>query len=215
MAEPLPETPSAEPQTAYDRVRRAGNAAALGRDDFDRDVWCLMGLPVDIAGVDQAIAAIDHAARSKRKLSIVTPNVNWLVRGLREPEARREVLNADLSLVDGAPLVMMAKLLGVPVGSRVAGSDLFEALRRRPGFSGRKLKVFFFGGRDGSAQAAAKAVNDEKGGVRAAGFFNPGQGDVESMSTDEIIDEINAAEPDFVVVALGAAKGQALAAVLQ
>lgn len=209
MAEPLPETPSAEPQTAYDRVRRAGAAAALGRDDFDRDVWCLMGLPVDMAGVDQAIAAIDQAVRSGRKLSFVTPNVNWLVRSLKEPEARREMLNADLSLVDGAPLVMLAKLLGVPVRSRVAGSDLFEALRRRPGFAGRKLKVFFFGGRDGAAEAAAKAVNDENGGVRAVGFLNPGHGDVESMSADDVIADINAAKPDFVVVALGAAKGQA------
>lgn len=185
-----------------------GAVAALRRDDFDRDVWCLMGLAVDAADITRAMAEIDDAVRVGRRLSFVTPNVNFLVRAAADEAARREILNADLSLADGAPLVAMAKLLGVPLPSRVAGSDLFDALRRRPGF-GRRIKVFFFGGRDGAAQAAFEAVNRERGGVEAVGWLNPGFGDVESMSADAVIDEINAAGADFVVVALGAGKGQA------
>ena len=182
---------------------------ALRRDDFDRDVWCVLGLPIDIADVTQAVAAIDDAARTRQQLSFVTPNINWLVRAMRDDAVRRETLDTDLSLVDGVPLLAMAKLLGVPVPSRVAGSDLFDALRRRPGFAGRKLKVFFFGGRDGAAESAAAAVNKEDRGVEATGWRNPGFGDVESMSDAATIDAINAANPDFVVVALGAAKGHA------
>ncbi|WP_165793692.1 WecB/TagA/CpsF family glycosyltransferase [Hyphococcus luteus] len=201
--------PLAPQEPQRDTLRDAGAVAPLRRDDFDRDVWCLMGLAVDAADITRAMAEIDDAARTGRKLSFVTPNVNFLVRAAADPAARREILNADLSLVDGAPLVMMAKLLGVPVPSRVAGSDLFEALRRRPGFAGRRLKVFFFGGRDGAAEAAAEALNRERGGLEAVGWLNPGFGDVDAMSSDAVIDEINAAEADFIVVALGAAKGQA------
>ncbi len=178
-------------------------------DDFDRDVWCLLGLPVDVATVDRAVAEIDAAVRTGQKLSFVTPNVNWLVRVLKDGAARREVLEADLSFIDGAPLVAMAKMLGVPAPSRVAGADIFEALRRRPGFGARRTRVFFFGGRDGAGAAAVAALNKEQGGVEAVGCLNPGFGDVETMSAPEIIAEINAARPDFVVVALGAAKGQA------
>ncbi len=184
-------------------------AQQLPRDDFDRDVWCLLGLPVDIATIDRAVSAIDASARSRRKLSFVTPNVNWLVRALDDQTARREILEADLSFIDGAPLVAIAKMLDIPATTRIAGSDIFEALRRRPGFGGRRLRVFFFGGRDGAGQAALEALNQEAGGVEAVGQLNPGFGDVESMSTPEIINEINQANPDFVVVALGAAKGQA------
>ncbi len=186
------------------------NAGVIDRrDDFDRDVWCLLGLPVDAADINRAVFEVDRAARSGRKLSFVTPNVNWLVRALRDREARREIIAADMSFVDGAPLVLIARMLGAPVRSRVAGSDIFEALRRRPGYGARKLKVFFFGGRDGAAEAAAAALDAENGGLEAAGFLNPGFGDVEAMSADAVIDEINAAAPDFIVVALGAAKGQA------
>lgn len=187
-----------------------GGVAALGRrDDFDRDVWCVLGMPVDAMDIDRAIGEIDAAIRERRKLSFVTPNVNGLVRALRDPADRREFLNADMSLVDGAPLAAMAKWLGVPVSGRAAGSDLFEALRRRPGFGGRRIKVFFFGGRDGAAEAAARALNGEDGGLEAVGWLNPGYGDVESMSEDALIAEINAAGADFIVVSLGAAKGQA------
>lgn len=202
MSDPLPNQ-SAQVSDVESAV------APLRRDDFDRDVWCLMGLAVDAADITRAVAAIDDAVRTRRKLSFVTPNVNFLARAMKDEGARRDILNADLSLADGAPLVAMAKMLGVPLKSRVAGSDLFEALRRRPAFAGRPLKVFFFGGRPGAAEAAFLAINREKGGVEAVGWHNPGFGDVESMSSDEVLAKINATEPDFVMVALGAAKGQA------
>lgn len=182
---------------------------AFSVDDFDRNVWCVLGLPLDLTDIDGAIAEIDHAIRDNKKLSFVTPNVNWLVLSFRDPVARREILDTDLSLVDGAPLVALAKMLSVPVKSRVAGSDLFEALRRRPAFAKGKIKVFFFGGRDGAAQAAMNSINRDNSGIEAVGSYNPGFGDIDSMSAQPVIDKINQTNPDFVVVALGAAKGQA------
>ncbi|NWG93169.1 MAG: WecB/TagA/CpsF family glycosyltransferase, partial [Parvularculaceae bacterium] len=178
------------------------------RDDFDRNVWSVLGLPIDLATAPQAVEAVDRAVRDRTPLSFITPNVNFLVRALRHEDARRQMIDADLSLVDGAPLVAIGRLLGAPMRERCAGSDVFDALRRRAGFPGRRLRVFFFGGRPGAAKAAAAAIDAEGRGVEAAGFFDPGAGDVASMSADETIDRINAANADFVLVALGAAKGQ-------
>ncbi len=184
-------------------------ATPFGGDDFDRDVWSVLGLPIDIATAPEAVQAIEIAARGRRGLSFVTPNVNFLVRALKDPVARQQVIDTDLSLVDGAPLVAIGRMLGAPIAERCAGSDLFEALRRRPSFAGRRLRVFFFGGREGAAEAAAKAIENENRGLQSVGFLNPGNGDLDAMSADRFIDAINAADPDFVVVALGAAKGQA------
>ncbi|MGD9801261.1 MAG: WecB/TagA/CpsF family glycosyltransferase, partial [Parvularculaceae bacterium] len=150
-------------------------------------------MPVDLATAPEAVQAIETAVRDRQPLSFVTPNVNFLVRCLRDSTARREIINADLSLIDGAPLVALGRLAGVPIRERCAGSDVFNALRLRPGFPGRRLKVFFFGGREGAAQAAAEAVNKEARGVEAVGFLNPGNGDVASMSDDETIAAVNAA----------------------
>lgn len=196
-----------------DRIARtadhpAATASILTRDEFDRNVWCVFGLTIDSLSLSEAAQAVETSVRDGRRLSFVTPNVNWLVRACRNEEARRQILDGDLSLADGAPLVLLAKLLGVPLKGRVAGSDLFEVLRRRPGFPGRQIRVFFFGGRDGAAEHAHERLNAERGGLASVGWLNPGFGNVEAMSRPETIDTINAANPDFVVVSLGAAKGQ-------
>lgn len=178
-------------------------------DDLERNVWSLLGLPVDAVSIDDAVARIDTAIRTKTRLSFVTPNTNWLVRAFKNDTVRNEILAADLSVADGAPLVAMAKMLDIPLRGRVAGSDIFEALRRRPGFDGRAVKVFFFGGRDGSAEKAHQNLSGQNGGgLNSVGWLNPGFGDVESMSSPDIIAAVNEANPDFVVVALGAEKGQ-------
>lgn len=178
-------------------------------DDFDRDVWSVLGVPIDRLNAAEALAAIERAARDGERLSFVTPNVNFLVRATRDEAERRRIIDADLSLVDGAPLVMFGRLLGMTSLTRCAGSDIFEALRKRASFGGKGLRVFFFGGRDGAGEAAAAALKAEGRGLQPVGALNPGFGDIEALSAPAIIDAINEAAPDFLVVALGASKGQA------
>ena len=192
-----------------DAAPNQGDVRPIARDDFERDVWCVKGVPLDAMNIAEAADAVLFAAAHRQRLSFVTPNVNILVACARDPQIRRMVVDADLSLVDGAPLVALARAAGAPFSNRCAGSDLFDALRARPGFAGRRLKVFFFGGRDGAAEAAFDKLSKERGGVEAVGFLNPGFGDVDSMSDEATIEAINRSGADFVVVSLGFAKGQA------
>lgn len=177
-------------------------------DEFDRQIWSILGVPVDAIDAQGAVAAIERAARDGERLSFITPNVNFLVRATRNAEERRRLVEADLSFVDGAPLVAFGRFLGMRGLTRCAGSDIFEALRRRPAFAGRRLRVFFFGGRDGAAEAAAAELARENRGLEPVGALNPGFGDIAAISAAHIIDTINAAKPDFLIVALGASKGQ-------
>jgi N-acetylglucosaminyldiphosphoundecaprenol N-acetyl-beta-D-mannosaminyltransferase len=175
---------------------------------FDRDVWAVFGMPLDNVSLDEAARLIEQAVKTRTRLSFVTPNVNWMVRALKDEEAMRQIVNADLSLADGAPVVWLARQLGMPLEERVAGSDLFDRLRNDKAADALPIRVFFFGGREGAAEAAFNALNEEQGRMIAAGWHNPGFGDVESMSSAQIRDKINAANPDFIIVSLGAAKGQ-------
>lgn len=181
----------------------------MSGDDFDRDVWSVLGLPVDAVDLEGAAARVLNAIQTRKKLSFVTPNVNWLVRASRDEAVRERIVDADLSLADGAPIVAMAKELGVPLKERCAGSDLFERLRWQDAAGRPPIRVFFFGGREGAGDAAVMAMNSEDSNMIACGAFNPGFGDVASMSDQRYIDFINSKRPDFVVVSLGAVKGQA------
>jgi N-acetylglucosaminyldiphosphoundecaprenol N-acetyl-beta-D-mannosaminyltransferase len=123
-----------------------------------------------------------------------------------EPAFRDSIIAGDLAIVDGMPLIWIARLLGVPLKERVAGADLFEALLRGEGGS---LKVYFFGAPDGVAEKASQRLNALAGPMRCVGFASPGFGSVEALSAPETIARINTSGADFVVVALGAQKGQA------
>jgi N-acetylglucosaminyldiphosphoundecaprenol N-acetyl-beta-D-mannosaminyltransferase len=69
--------------------------------------------------------------------------------------------------------------------------------------------VYFFGGPAGAAEAAAERVNQRGGRMQCVGWCSPGYVSVENLSTPTYLDPINRSQADFVVVALGAAKGQA------
>jgi len=137
---------------------------------------------------------------------VSTPNLNFLAGALSDPAFRDSVLESDLCLADGMPLVWVARALGLPIRSRVAGSDLFAALAKHPG---PPLRVYFFGGPDGAAQAACERVNANAHGLRCVGFDSPGFVSIEAMSDAPRIARINGSGAQFVVAALGARKGQA------
>ncbi|HEV3009444.1 MAG TPA: WecB/TagA/CpsF family glycosyltransferase [Burkholderiales bacterium] len=187
-------------------MRTETNATAHALPDFNREVHCLLGLPFDAVARAGAEARIRAAAGSGARCFLSTPNVNFVVHSRTDESFRRSVLNSDLSVVDGMPLVWLARLLGIPLRERVAGASLFESLRRP---AGKPLSVYFFGGPDGAAEAAWRALGGARGGLVCVGYASPGFGSVEDMSGEELIAHINAAQPDLLVVSLGARKGQA------
>jgi N-acetylglucosaminyldiphosphoundecaprenol N-acetyl-beta-D-mannosaminyltransferase len=182
-------------------------AADINNDDLRREVYCILGLPIDAIEMPAVVSKIEFAAGCRAPFFLSTPNLNFLVRAQSDPEFRDSVLLSDLCPPDGMPLVWIARLMGLPVKSRIAGSDIFDALmsRRRPA---RQLKVYLFGGADGVAAEAARTINAEHVGLRCVGAMSPGYGNVDELSKDEIIDLVNASNADFVLASLGALKGQ-------
>lgn len=176
---------------------------------YQRQTFTLHGLPFDAITLDQAVDHVRYCAAHRQRLFISTPNLNFLITSQRNEAFRQSVIASDLSLADGMPIIWLARKAGLPITQRVAGSDLFEALRHRPLAPLQvPLRVYFFGGPDGVAELAAHAINATATSMQCVGWASPGYGSVEAMSTTAIRDAINASGADFVVVSLGAAKGQ-------
>ena len=172
--------------------------------------YALLGLPVHALSETETVEQLWLATRARRQLILTTPNLNFAVACRKDRAFRQTVLASDLVVADGMPLVWVARLLGIPIPERVAGSSVFESIRTTPPpDNGPRMRVFFFGGQPGVAQQAHDRVNAGSPGMESVGFLDPGFGSVEQMGSKVIIDAINSADPDFLVVALGAAKGQA------
>lgn len=174
--------------------------------DFHRDVYCLLGLPFDAVDMAGAVQCVRGAAAQRTPCFISTPNLNFLIGCRTDSQFRDSVIHSELSVADGMPLVWIARWLGIPIRERVAGSDLFEELKKG---TSTRLMVYFFGGMEGVAEAACRRLNAEPSGLVCAGYESPGFGSVEEMSSDESIAKINASGADFLVVSLSAKKGQA------
>lgn len=173
--------------------------------DFGREVHCLLGLPFDAVSMLSVLRQIRTSSSEKRPCFLSTPNLNFLIAAQSDIAFRDSVINSDLSIADGMPIVWMARLLGIPVQERIAGSDVFERLGAAPP---PKLAVYFFGGPEGVAEKACNHLNAESSGLRCVGYTYPGFASVAEMSSDAHIDAINATGADFLVVSLGAKKGQ-------
>ena len=120
---------------------------------------------------------------------------------------RESLILSDLCTADGMPIIWIAWLTGIPIKYRIAGSDIFDSLKAEQS-STHPLKIFFFGGAEGVAAAASRALNGQFSGVYCVGSLYPGFYSVDEMSRDDIIDNINASGADFLVASLGAQKGQ-------
>lgn len=169
--------------------------------------FCLFGLPVDNLTMSTTKNMIRKQAPQKRQLVLSTININWVARALSDPTFRDTVRQSDILTIDGKPLVWIARLFGYLIPETVPGSTLIQELLHEK--SDRPLTLFLFGGNSDAAQTAMEKINRNPGGLRAVGAMNPGYGTVAEMSSNAIIDTINARSPDILLVALGAAKGTA------
>jgi N-acetylglucosaminyldiphosphoundecaprenol N-acetyl-beta-D-mannosaminyltransferase len=177
-------------------------------DDLSREVYGVLGLPIDVLDPPALLRRVSSAVDGATSLLISTPNVHFLIASRSNQEFRDSLLMSDLCLPDGMPIVWIARLLGIPIKQRISGSDLFDALKfeRR---SGSRLKVFLFGGAEGVAETVCNNLNSQDGGLECVGMLNPGFGSVGEISSERVIETINSSGADLLAVFLSAMKGQA------
>jgi N-acetylglucosaminyldiphosphoundecaprenol N-acetyl-beta-D-mannosaminyltransferase len=164
----------------------------------------ILGVPFDHVTIDGAIDRVDQMIASRRPHYIVTANVDFLVQAHRDVELRRILIEADLVLCDGTPLVWASRWLGNALPERVAGSDLAPGLLRRAAEKGHR--VFLLGAAEGVAAEATAKLKATLPTLNIVGHYSPPYADLLRMDHDEIVRRIRAAKPDILFVSFGCPK---------
>jgi N-acetylglucosaminyldiphosphoundecaprenol N-acetyl-beta-D-mannosaminyltransferase len=188
-------------------TNRARTAEVKPRDELSREIFGILGIPIDTTALLPSLKALEVAVKSRETLLLSTPNVNFLATSRVAGQFRESLLMSDMCLVDGMPVLWIARLLGIPIKERVSGADLFDALK----FANRvdqRFKVFLFGGAGEIAARVGTALNTQSPGLKCVGTLNPGFGTVDEMSSKQIIDAINRSGADILAVFLSATKAQ-------
>ncbi|HUW83273.1 MAG TPA: WecB/TagA/CpsF family glycosyltransferase [Phycisphaerae bacterium] len=165
---------------------------------------------VDNVTMPEAIAEVDRIILRGRPATVVTPNVDHVVRMTQDTAFAQIVATADLVLPDGLPLVWASHLLSFVLGQpslkqRVAGSDLFVRLCQHAATVGHR--VFFFGGAPGAAEGARAVLTERFPDLRVVGTHCPPMGfEQDSKLNQQCIRQIRQARPHILFVGLGSPK---------
>ncbi|MBW2713801.1 MAG: WecB/TagA/CpsF family glycosyltransferase [Deltaproteobacteria bacterium] len=151
--------------------------------------------------LDQMFSALSE----ERGGWVITANLDFLRRFVKDPESR-ELYNAgDIIVADGMPLVWAAKLQGTPLPERIPGSTLTWLLAERAAQENRSL--YLLGGDPGAAAAARVVLEERWPGLRIAGHSAPWVSNPPSQEElQSIAQEIRDCSPDIILVGLGSPK---------
>ena len=162
----------------------------------------MLGVGVDPLTVEELQAEIGHLVRGSRRALVLNVNAHCLNLCYEDAALRAFFNGAEVVFCDGAGVMLAARVLGGRVPERITYADWawhLAAFAAAEGFS-----LYFLGGRPGVARAAAQKLNErhpdlEIDGVRH-GYFDHAAG---SPENEAVVEEINAAAPDILLVGLG------------
>lgn len=162
----------------------------------------LLGVKIDPVTVQELHGFIREAVVTKDHVLIPNVNVYGLNLAYDDPELRAILDQADLVFCDGAGVMLGARLTGQAIPERITYADWMWQLAEfaaKEGFS-----FYFVGAHPGVAERAAEALHARVPGLRIAGvhhgYFNH---EPDSPETRKVINAINQAQPDILIVGLG------------
>ena len=171
----------------------------------------MFGIAVDDTTMAGALDAMESLIAAGGSGLVVTPNVQHVVLLQHDREFQRAYARASLVLPDSVPLVWASRLLGRPLASRVAGSDLLPEFAARA--SGKGYRLFLLGAAPGVARRAADILAARHPGLTVAGTLAPRFGfESDPAESERIAAAVRASSPDVVFLALGTPKGEIWAA---
>lgn len=156
----------------------------------------ILGVHVNKYTMDEAVNKASSLLESDSMSMIFTPNSEILLYASNNPEFTSVLNSADMIIPDGIGVVYGAKILGSPLPERVAGYDLVCNLF--PVMAKKGQSVYLLGAKPGVAELAAKNLSEKYPGLVIAGTH-----DGYFKEDDEVIESINNASPDFLMVCLG------------
>jgi N-acetylglucosaminyldiphosphoundecaprenol N-acetyl-beta-D-mannosaminyltransferase len=160
---------------------------------------------VDAITSTNCVERVMRSIGDQRHHLVVTPNVDHIVRLERDEEFAAAYRRASMRVVDGAPLMALARLSGRRLPERITGVDLTTAVLDAAARAGRS--VYLLGGAPDVLDAAVARVRAQLPSLRISGWAAPAIDlDVVTPGEEAALRAIAAAKPDILLLFLGAPK---------
>jgi N-acetylglucosaminyldiphosphoundecaprenol N-acetyl-beta-D-mannosaminyltransferase len=158
----------------------------------------IFGTSFNFSRLTDTCREIARLADDKPTSYVATPDVTAVVRATKDDLLSKAFSRADVVTPDGFGLIWASRVHDLPLKQRVAGIDLVEEVLD----SDRTINVYLLGSKPGVAEKAGDVISRKYEGIEIAGTHH-GYIPVEN---DEIVSEINAKNPDLLLVGMGVPK---------
>lgn len=165
----------------------------------------LLNTYVNNIGMCEAIDEICWLIDEKKKSYVVAVNTDVIIKIENDEYLKKISDDADLTLVDGKPLIWISKLLKRPVKEKISGSDLVPKLCQTAAEKG--YTIFIIGGKDGVADSARANLEKDFKDIKIVGTYSPPLGfDSDEKELSSINQKISSAAPDILIACFGCPK---------
>lgn len=165
----------------------------------------LLNTYVNNVSMAEALDEICYLVEEKKKSYVVAINVDVVMKMENDEYLKKITNEANLTLVDGKPLVWIAKWHRHPVKEKISGSDLVPELCKVAAKKGYSL--FIIGGAVGIAERAKQNLEREIKDINIVGTYAPPYGfEKNEKELEKINSMISDAHPDILIVCFGCPK---------
>ena len=200
MTHPLASMPS--PLPIHDELPDLDVAAPRAVPPATAEV---LGVPLALTDYTRTMDWIDATIQGRGKGYVCVAAVHTVMICQEDAEVRQAVIDSDLTVPDGQPLVWAMNALGHKLSSRVYGPELMARHCERSVHTG--ARIFLYGGcNQGALVQLALNLCHRYPGVRIVGGYAPPYRPLTSEEEDAIVNEINASHADIVWVGIGVPK---------
>lgn len=130
-----------------------------------------MNTYIDDITLNEAVKHIEYCIKNRMTGQVIPLNVDQIVRMEWDDYFRMICENSELVLVDGHPLLWIAKLYKRPFQQKICGSDLVPVLCKMAAENG--YSIFLLGAAPGVADKAAAKLMDQCPQLKIAGTYSP------------------------------------------
>lgn len=158
----------------------------------------VLGVPLDACSVDDAVREIESWVDQGHGGAALYVNAHLFNLIWDDPALSAVFERSSLNYADGMSVVWASRLLGHTLPERIPLTYAIDDLAAN--WDARGFSVFFLGGAPGRADAAAERLTARFPGIRVAGTHH---GYFDDDQSPMIVDLVNAAQPDILLVGLG------------
>jgi len=161
--------------------------------------FCFAGVKIDNLSLQESVVYIEKLLKGQKSHYIIAPNAAHIVLFQKDEDFRKAYAEASLVLPDGVPLIWASSFIRPRLKERITGPDLLFSLCQVS--IREKYTIFLLGAEHTVIEKAKNALLIKFPGLHIAGIHNGYFND-----DKEIIEKVNALQPDILFIGMGFSK---------